>query len=167
MTRRSAERPLLDAERCAFLCGPVAINLASRSAALVPSIARGYGCRVSRDGRRVDVFLVTARAQALLDDLRAGGPIAVVFTRPLTHETVQLKASGARIVPVRRADRNIMREYDAAFFAEIVGLGFDGNFTRRLASGAAEDAVAVTFEPSAAFEQTPGPRAGQRLAAAG
>ena len=113
----------------------------------------------------MDVFLATARAQALLRDLRAGGPIAVVFTRPLTHETVQLKAAGARITPVTRADRRIMREYDAAFFAEIVALGFDSNFTRGLASGAAADAVTVSFEPSAAYEQTPGPRAGHRLAA--
>ena len=159
------ERPLLNAERCAFLCGPVAINLASRNGELVPSIARGYGCRVSRDRRRVDVFLAAARAQALLRDLRAGGPIAVVFTRPLTHETVQLKAAGAKIAPVKRADRRIMTEYDAAFFAEIVALGFDNNFTHGLASGSGGDAVMVSFEPSAAFEQTPGPRAGQRLAA--
>ena len=164
MTSRSAKRPLLDAAHRAFLRGPVAINLSSRDAEFGPSIARGYGCKVSGDGRRVHVFLAARRAEALLRDLRAGGPIAVVFTRPQSHETLQLKAAGAEIAPVKRADRSIMREYGEAFFAEIVSLGYDGSFTRSLVSGTADEAVAVSFEPSAAFEQTPGPRAGHRLA---
>jgi hypothetical protein len=163
--RRSAGRSLLDASRRAFLDGPVAINLASRNEDLVPSIARGYGCRVSGDGRRVEVFLAEARAQALLHDLLAGGPIAVVFSRPNTHETLQLKAAGAEVTPIKRQDRGIMRRYGEAFFAEIVALGYDDAFTSGLVSGVADEAVAVSFEPSAAFEQTPGPRAGQRLGA--
>jgi hypothetical protein len=165
-TPRLAKASLLDASRRAFLDGPVAINLASRNDDLVPSIARGYGCRVSGDGRRVKVFLAEARAQALLRDLRAGGPIAVVFSRPNTHETLQLKAAGAEVMPIKREDRGVMRRYGEIFFAEIVALGYDDAFTSGLVSGVADEAVAVSFEPSAAFEQTPGPRAGQRLAVA-
>ena len=167
MIQRPAKPSLLDASRRAFLCGPVAINLASRDTGLIPSIARGYGCRVSADGRRVQVFLATARAQALLRDLRAGGPIAVVFSRPNTHETLQLKAAGAEVTPLKREDRGVMRRYGEAFYAEIAALGYDDVFTSGLVSGSADEAVAVSFEPAAAFEQTPGPRAGQRLGAAG
>jgi hypothetical protein len=168
VTQRSGGDNFIDTQRREFLHGPVAINLASRNADLIPSIARGYGCRVSDDGRRVHVFLAAARAQALLRDLRAGGPIAVVFSRPKTHETLQLKAADAQVTPLRPADRSVMRRYGEAFYAEIVALGYDDGFTRGLVSGTAdEDAVAVSFEPTAAFEQTPGPRAGQKLAAAG
>jgi len=165
VTKRSTDRPLLDAARCAFICGPVAINLASRGAGLTSSIARGYGCRVSADRRRVYVYLATARAEALLRDLRAGGPVAAVFTRPKSHETLQLKAAGATVGTIKRTDRAVMRDYGDAFCAEIVALGYDAVFSRALVSGTLDEAVAVCFEPASAFEQTPGPRAGQPLAA--
>jgi hypothetical protein len=165
MTTRPTWRPLLDAAQCAFLRGPMAINVASRDDALVASIARAYGCKISKNRRRVHVFLATARSQAVLRDLRAGGPIAVVFCLPSTHKTVQVKAPCAQIVPVEPADRRILRAYRDAFFAEIHSLGYDERFSRALASGAIdEEAVAVTFEPVAAFEQTPGPEAGKQLA---
>lgn len=160
----AARRPLLDAAQCAFLRGPVAINVASRNDQLVPSIARGYGCKVSRDRRRVLVFLATRRAQAVLRDLGAGGPIAVVFCLPSTHKTLQLKAASAEIVPVEPADRRIMRVYRDAFFAEILALSYKEGFSRALAGGADDESVALSFEPSAAFEQTPGPEAGKQLA---
>ena len=161
------QRPLLDAAQCAFLRGPVAINVASRSAALVPSIARAYGCRVSKDRRQVAVFLAARHAQAVLRDLRAGGPIAAVFCLPSTHKTIQLKAIGAAIAPAEPGDRRIIRAYGDAFHSEIIELGYKDPFTRALASAAVdEEAVTVSFEPSAAFEQTPGPEAGKQLAPA-
>jgi len=52
--------PLLAAALAAFLVGlvgPVAINVASRSPALVPSVARGYGCRVGAEVRLGDGIL--------------------------------------------------------------------------------------------------------------
>jgi len=159
------QRSLLDAAQCTFLRGPVAINVSSRNDRLVPSIARGYGCKVSRDRRRVVVFLATQRSQAVLRDLRAGGPIAVVFCLPNSHQTLQLKAPAAGLAPVEPADRRIIRAYRDAFFAEILALGYEESFTRALAAGAAdEESVAVSLEPSAAFEQTPGPQAGKQLA---
>jgi hypothetical protein len=161
------QRPLLDAAQCAFLRGPVAINVASRSETLVPSIARAYGCRVSKDRRQVAVFLATRSAQAVLRDLRAGGPIAVVFCLPSTHKTIQLKAAGAAIAPAAPGDRRIIRAYCDAFHSEILELGYKDPFTRSLASAAVdEEGVTVSFEPSAAFEQTPGPEAGKQLAPA-
>ena len=130
----------------------------------MPSIARGYGCKVSRDRRRVLVFLAPSKAQAVLRDLRAGGPIAVVFCLPSTHKTLQLKAAGAEIAAVEPADRRILRAYRDAFAAEIRALGYAERFSSALAGGAEDESVAVTFEPSAAFEQTPGPQAGKQLA---
>jgi hypothetical protein len=165
MSQRPARRPLLDAAQCAFLRGPVAINVASRDVALVPSIARAYGCKVSKDRGRVTIFLATRLAQSVLRDLRAGGPIAVVFCLPSTHKTIQLKAAGAAIGSVESADRRIIRAYCDAFYSEILALGYKDPFTRALAAAAVdEEAVALSFEPSAAFEQTPGPEAGKQLA---
>jgi len=155
--------PVLDAAWAAFLTGPVAINVASRSPALVPSVARAYGCRVSPDRRRVTILLATGRARALLRDLAEGAPIAAVFSRPKTHVTLQLKGELAEVLPATATDVELMQAYGAAFAAEVCALGYREDFGARLAATAAEPAAAVRFEPVALFEQTPGPRAGERL----
>jgi hypothetical protein len=158
-----ADAPLLDATQAMFLSGPIAINVASHDADLVPSIARAYGCRISSDRRQVAVFVSTMRSRELLRDLRAGSPIAVVFTRPKTHATLQLKGTRAEILPLAPGDREIIRAYGAAFAGEIRDLGFADHFTRAMLAPAEEDALAVVFTPAAMFEQTPGPVAGKRL----
>jgi hypothetical protein len=155
--------PLLRTARAAFLVGPVAINVASRSATLAPSIARAYGCRVSGDRRQIVVFLSSSRSEAVLRDLAEGTPIAVIFSRPKTHESLQLKGERANVRPLEPGDRERMRRYGEAFAAEICALGYPAELAQALLAGVDEDAVGVGFEPSALFEQTPGPHAGERL----
>ena len=154
---------VLDCRQAAFLLGPVSMNIASRDAALTPSVARVYGCRIAADGREVTVFLSAARAAAVLRDLRAGAPLAVVFSRPQTHETRQLKAASARIEPLAPGDLELLRSYGDAFVAECVPLGYAAAFIRGFFVGIEADAVAVSFAPTAMFEQTPGPDAGKRM----
>ncbi len=154
----------LDAEQAAFVSGAVSINVASRDANFVPSVARAFGCRVSMDGARVAVFLPSARAEGLLDDLRLGGPVSVVFSRPTTHRTLQVKAAGAEVRPLARGERDVMLDYARCFSEEIRALDFEDAFVRAMASGASGDAMAVCFTPLAVFDQTPGPGAGRRVA---
>jgi hypothetical protein len=149
--------------QAAFLGGPVAINAASHDADQVPSITRAYGCRVSSDRREVVVFLSKQRSQAILRDLAAGAPIAVVFSRPRTHETLQLKGARGRIQPLEAGDREIMLACGAAFSAEIMALGHLESFSNALMAPVNDDAVGIAFTPDAVFEQTPGPKAGMRL----
>jgi hypothetical protein len=156
----------LNASQAAFLCGPVAINAASHDAAGIPSITRAFGCRLTADRREVVILLSTRRSQAFLRDLAAGAAIAVVFSRPKTHETLQLKGARGRIQPLEDGDRQIMLAYGAAFTAEIMALGYAERFSRALTSAVEDEAIAVAFTPNAAFDQTPGPKAGARLAPA-
>lgn len=156
-------QPLLDPAQAAFLAGPVSIGMASHDAQGVPSLARAYGCRVAPDRCEVMVFLCRRRSAPLLRDLAAGAPVAVVFSRPLTHETLQLKGLCARLDELAPGDREIMLAAGEAFCAELVALGYPEAFARALMAPSADDAVAATFTPVAAFEQTPGPRAGERL----
>ena len=155
--------PALSASLRAFVNGPVAINVASHDAALLPSIARGYGCKVSGDGTRITVFVAVRSAAAVLEDLRSGAPIAVVFCLPSTHATLQFKSASAKIVPLASGDREIMQAYGAAFHAEIAALGYDDPFAAGLVAPAKDAAVAVEFVPNAVFDQTPGPEAGKPL----
>jgi len=148
---------LLDAARAAFLTHHVSILVGSCDARCAPTVVRAFGCRVAPD-------LAVAHATAVLADLRAGGGIAAVFSRPTTHETVQLKGTGAHLDALAAGDRELMRDYARSFAEEIGVVGFDAGFRRAIMAGVEDEAVAVTFVPTAAFEQTPGPAAGQPLA---
>jgi len=163
MSMNRPAEPLLDEARAAFITHGVAINVASCSAAHAPSLVRAYGCRVSADRRRVTVFVPVPRATTVLGDLRASGAIAVVFTLPRSHETLQLKGAKADIVPLQAGDSTCVEAYVQSFIDEINGLGYTLAFARALASGAEDELVGLAFEPTAAFVQTPGPKAGQPL----
>jgi hypothetical protein len=155
--------PLLDEKQAAFTQRRVSILVGSCSNQGVPSLARAYGCRVSPDRRSVTVFLAVPQSESLLRDLRAGGAVAVVFSRPSTHETLQLKGNVQRIAPVAVDDRSVMRAYGSSFTEEVGPLGFDELFLDAIMAPVEHEAFAVTVIPSAAFVQTPGPSAGQPL----
>lgn len=159
----SSNCPLLDQARVVFLLGPVSISVASHDAAGVPSLARAFGCRVAEDRREVVVLVPTRTAEDLLRDLAARAPIAVVFSRPKTHETLQLKAPAARLEPLGPTDRQRIRGSGSALAAELIALGYSAAFSHALVAPSREDAVAVSFSPTLLFDQTPGPRAGKRL----
>lgn len=163
MPQEDAGIPLLDADQARFLSGPVAINVASHDPSMTPSVARAYGCRLAGDLRRLTVFVSALRSRVLLRDLGAGAPIAVVFTRPRSHQTLQVKGACADLSAPAPDDLAIMHAYGEAFGAEIRALGCADYFVRALTAPVDEEAVALTFAPAAVYEQTPGPDAGRRL----
>ena len=155
--------PLLDDEGAAFVQGGVSIVAASRDAALVPSIGRAAGCVVAADRRRVTVFVAASQAPELVADLRACGRIAVVFSRPSTHRTLQLKGDDAVVRPPAAGEAAIPGRYAGAFAEDIGRLGHTAAQARTLVACVDGDLVAIDFTPNAAFEQTPGPNAGTPL----
>jgi hypothetical protein len=162
MTGGTDRAGLLDVAHAAFVQGPVSVIVASRNADRVPDVVRGCGCRVSRDRRQVTVLIEPARASSLLDDVAGNGLIAVVFSQPSTHRTIQLKGEDARIVPVTAADRVAVRRHHQQWCAELTGIGYPPEFAAAVHGGNGPIA-AIRFTPTAAFQQTPGPGAGQPL----
>ncbi len=158
--------PVLDEDHAAFVQGGVSVIAASCNAARVPSIGRACGCRVSGDRRRVSICIAASQAPELLADIRAGGRVAVVFSRPSTHRTLQLKAVDAKLRPAATEESTLVASYVEAFAAEIIPLGHAEAQVRTLFAHVEGDLVAIDFTPSAAFEQTPGPSAGTPLAPA-
>ena len=165
MTGKPSEEPLLDEAHTAFMQRRVAINVGARDADNVATLTRALGCRVSADRRVVTVFVSVARAQQLLDNVRANGAIAVVITRPSTHQTIQLKGTDAVITSIEESDRATIAAYVDSFVEDLASIGYRENFARTVLSGKDDEVVAVTFTPTAAFAQTPGPGAGARLRA--
>jgi len=157
---------VLDATHAGFITHDVSIMVASCDAGRIPSLARALGCRVSPDRREVTLFLPVPRSTALLRDLRAGGGIAAVFTRPTTHETIQIKGTSCREMALDPHDRTIMRDYAAGFLRELHQIGYRDPFASAMMAAIDDEAVAIVFEPVSAFLQTPGPSAGTRLGTA-
>ncbi len=159
----STTQPLLDEENATFIQAFVSINVASRGAGNTLSIARAYGSRVSADRREVTVFLSVPASTALLNDLRQQRVIAVVFSAPASHKTIQLKATDARIEPLQDGDLDLIASYKKTLASAVRSIGYNNPFVDALARSALPDYLAVTFTPGAAFVQTPGPKAGQKL----
>lgn len=155
----------LNAETARFMQSGLSIILASADAQGQPSVGRALACRVSADGDTVELFLIAAKLVPLLDDLRAGRPIAVTFTRPTTHRTLQLKAPQATLHPALHADRALIAQSLRDFTADVDTLmGRSEAALLRAALGTPEAVnVRAVLQPTALYEQTPGPRAGQQL----
>ena len=163
MTRKPLDPPLLDEVHAVFIQRRVSINVGARDADNVPTLARALGCRVSPDRRRVTVFLSVPRSGALLKNIRDNGAIAVVISRPSTHQAIQLKGADAEAGPLEEGDRALIAAYEDSFVEELLQIGYRETFARAVVSGQSDEIVGVTFTPVAAFVQTPGPAAGQRL----
>lgn len=160
----SVSGALIDAEHAAFLTtAGVSISIGSRNADHLPNLTRAIGCRIADDRARVSVFVIAEQSRELLDDIRANRHVAVVFTEPHSHRTIQLKGSDALIESLAAGDRQILARYRDAFTAELGALGYSSLFVQTMIDSSAGEVVALSFTPNAAFLQTPGPRAGMPL----
>jgi hypothetical protein len=149
-------------EQAALIARRVSIIVGSRDAALRPHVMRAVGCRLSEDRRQVTVLLPEPSSRAVLADLRANGHIAVVFSEPSTHRTLQVKGEDAALVPGDARDAALAEQHLRNFVDEIGQLGFVAEVARTML-GHDRQLMAVRFTVSAAFEQTPGPAAGEPL----
>jgi hypothetical protein len=166
MTGATAAQPVLDAEHAAFILLPgISMTAASRAPGNLSVLGRVHGCRLAPDGARVTVLLPGDQYPALIEGLRASRAIAVVFSQPSTHRTIQLKGTDAAIEPLAGGDEELAARWAEGFVAGLAALGYDATSIRATVWCDPGRLVAVGFTPSAAFQQTPGPRAGAPLAA--
>jgi hypothetical protein len=161
----AAATPLLDAEHAAFIMLPgISITAASRTADHRPVLGRALGCRVAPDRSRVAVQVSGDQNAALVSALRGSRAIAVVFSQPSTHRTIQLKGTDALIEPCDAEDQERVRRWTAGFVAELAGMGYTASLVETFLWCDPEGLLTVSFTPCAAFQQTPGPGAGAPLA---
>lgn len=159
----TADRPaLISEDNAAFIQQGVSINVASRDVRHVPSLTRALACRL--DGGRVRILLLASQCGALLRDIERCGQVAAVFSQPSTHRTLQIKGSDARLDPPGDADRACLAATEAAFARDLMLIGFDRTFVRRMFTHDPDDLRALVFTPADVFHQSPGPRAGERIA---
>jgi hypothetical protein len=148
----------------AFIEGGVVIVAATADAERRTSLALALGCRVARNRRRVRIYLDTGKSATLRRDLPAGGQIAVVFSHPASHQTIQIKGRMLRPHPLRPEDHAHMAAYLDRLAHELRRMGEEEALVRTVLACPREAVVAIDFEPHAAFGQTPGPAAGNPIA---
>jgi len=164
MSTSLREDALLDEGAAAFLHRPgISITAASPDERNVSRIGRCLGCRVSADREKVTVFIPSAQYKRFFDALAASRAIAVVFSYPSTHQTLQLKGVDAAVGPLTAGDADIVARHVDNFVEELGSLGYPRDVVRTSQWSETAELRAVTFTPSAAFEQTPGPGAGAPL----
>lgn len=151
---------LLSAELIALIDKGVSVIVSACSLTMQPSIMRAVGSAITPDGRSITVYLSRKQSRALLQDIASTARLAVVFSEPSSHRTLQLKASNALIRSAEPEDNLVLARYLASMECEVAQVGFDAKFTRAMLAHHLDDVVAISFEVSEAFDQTPGPRAG-------
>lgn len=153
--------PLLHDNIVAFIEREVAIDLASASADHHPSSCRGFACRVAPDRQRLTLFVRREEARQLLQDVLVQDAIAVVFCLPETEAAIQIKGRQVALSAVSADDMLDVQRYRDAFIDGIVRIGHPRPFAEVYMAVEAGQMAAISFQPDAVFEQTPGPRAGQ------
>ena len=152
---------ILDEDTRRFMRGQVSIIAAAADAKLNGSLVRALGCRVEQDD--VSLFLAADQSARLLDDLRSGSGVAVVFTQPSTHRAVQLKSRDLRLGRLEAGDQAIIDAYRRGFVAELELIGLAAELAETILWPGAAPIVTLHFRVAEAFLQTPGPNAGQPL----
>ena len=158
---------LIYPELAAFMQGGVSIMVASRGIQNMPSAVRALGCRVlpgPEPGRdRIRVLVPVPQSRTLLQDIRATGRVAVVFSKPTTHQALQFKAEDALVAALEEADLAAVEAYRTVMSAEVQRVGFPAEGALALMACAPTDLAPVVFTPEAGFVQTPGPDAGEPM----
>jgi len=157
--------PLIDAELAVFLGGAVSMLVATADAQRQPSLVRALGCRLSADRRELTLLLARSRSAPVIARLQANPAVAVVFSQPSTHRTLQLKADEAALVPTADGDAALAAAYLERMLPELARVGMSEAFTRAFLAFAEDDLVALRLRPTVAYSQSPGPQAGQLLGA--
>jgi hypothetical protein len=153
---------VLTAELAEFCQSGVSVVMATCGADGRPVVGRGLACRIDRSGN-ARVLLRAASNAAFLGALGDGAGLAVTFTQPSTHRSIQLKAGGAILSTVDASDGAAVAVQTTGLRAELVDDGYSEAFAAAYCGYEPDELAAVDFVPESAFVQTPGPNAGSAL----
>lgn len=154
-------------EMLALMVKGVSVIVSSCARDLRPSLMRAMGSSVALGGDAITVYLSRSQSVQLLRDIHGTGRLAVVFSQPHSHRSLQLKGTGAQIRAASATDQPALDRYLASMEQELGLIGYPPAFARAMFSSTLDDLVAVSFTPAQAFDQTPGPHAGQAVGPVG
>jgi hypothetical protein len=154
----------LSEELAEFVEGGLSMLIGTRDAALRPQVERAVGAFVSPDRESVTAYLNKALAAKTIANLNDNGRVALTFSRPYDHRTLQLKGQLIGLRDGTEEDRVKQERWLAGFVEHLYIIGLPRSVVRQLKIF---PSVAVTMRIEDIFDQTPGPGAGRRFEASG
>ena len=143
-----------------FKAGP-SLRLGSCSASGRPGITKALAADVLPDGRVM--VLASRRVGAdVLEAIAETGQVALALGLPTNYVTLHVKGRDAQVLPSEPGDEQLLRAHLEAFVKQLAPFGFrrepiEANLARMSEHGVAR----VCFSVYGAWNQTPGPGAGQ------
>jgi len=150
----------LSTELSAFVESGIAIQVGTADARGRPDGARAFGVHVAPDRSALTVYVGAPMLGENVRNLRENPRVAVCFSRPADHRTIQVKG---RVLEVRDAaedERRHVERYRAASADTLAQVGVPA---RIWLAAVAWPATAIRLSVDEGFVQTPGPGAGARL----
>lgn len=154
---------VLTQELAEFCESGVSVVIAASTADGRPIAGGGKACRITSEGR-MRIFLSEPGNSVLLAAFAAGSSIAVTFSAPRNHRSIQVKGTLVRRVELEDGDIDEVARRVRSFESELVCVNYPPRFAAAFTAYRPEEIVAIEFSPKDAFVQTPGPGAGEVLA---
>lgn len=152
---------MIDSELAAFAADGRALIIGAVAPDGAPHATRGWGFVVDPDG--TPVVLLDADDRGARACLEPGRPLAITAADVRTLQSVQFKGKALAVDPAGPDDLATASHYTERFFGAIVATdGMDPDVLRRIVPSRY---VRCRFACDAVFDQTPGPGAGEPVAA--
>jgi hypothetical protein len=152
--------PHLPPDWAAHLQSGVSHRLGSSHADGQPEICRGLAAQALPDGR-VEVLLAAHIGDRLLAAVQSSGRVAYVAARPGSHITLHIKGQDAEVFAATPAHAPLFERSRERFIAQVQPYGFTREAIMAIWYDLEMDSLAgVRFTPCGAWDQTPGPGAG-------
>ena len=94
-----------------FIESGVSVLVGTRDARLFPDGCRAIGARVEDNGAGLTVFLPDATSAGVRANLEDNRRIAIGFSRPADHRTIQIKGAVTRLHLADDRDRECIDRY--------------------------------------------------------
>jgi len=138
----------------------VSCLVGTASADQIPDCVRGAGVRVWPGACQLTVLIPAATGATAIKNLRENPRLAVTLSKIPTHRTVQVKGTVLAIRDGDESDRAAARAYLEKFAVDLEWAGQPRTLSMRLGFW---PCFAVDLEIEVAYDQTPGPVAGNKL----
>lgn len=147
----------------ALLLDGVSYRVGACSADGWPQVCRALAARADAEGR-LEVLLSSGTGHHVLPAIAASGHIALSATRPDSNRTLHVKGRDAEVSMATAAQLLQVDESRERFAHRVRHQGFTREQLMRIMYCSGLEALrCVRFTPCGAWDQTPGPGAGQAL----
>lgn len=125
-----------------------------------PACCRGVALTSADDFETLTVYFPVETGQQTVANVATTRRIAVAFSEPISHRSVQFKGTMRAVRVAREEEAVLIRERVERFASVLETIGTSRSLVRRITHW---PAFALEVQIEEVFDQTPGPKAGEVL----